>query len=208
LIVVITVPSDPTPSDSGWYVFDVRARITEDMTNTLNITSGHDSVRLLLDDSWVLWEGDTTDFNGIQARVHVQWLHSNGQNGAAHHSLDVFVDVQGTDSIATIDATVNDTINGIDETDRVICSYTVSDESVIDSLVIRINDDSEECPRHGTIDATASIDLDCASQGGLAVLDIEGIWNLTATVNADSTITFDYTDGTTDWSFTAHCDSL
>ena len=205
--VVITLSNDPTQTPEGWYVFTFNAQIIEEMDTTY-ILGGTDSIRILLDGTPVEWVGESTDLNQVQARAYVPWFNNNGEDGKSHHTLDVVVDVVGSDSLATVDASVEDSITGFDRTNGVTCDYIILNDALADNIVVLANQNSDECPRSGTVDATVSVSLDCEAEGGIGAINLDGVWNITATFNADSTVTFDYSHGPVKWHFVVDCDSL
>ena len=199
-------------TDDNWLVINYSATAREiDGTDTSEVTiDAVDSVQFLLNgqplDSTAVWLGT---FNGLATRQHGDVSGSEGDNsftGAAHRALELEV-VPTNDSLISVGASLDDTLTFDVADDSGSCALELTSNQTVTDLVVMIDDD-DECPRAGTIVAIAGIDLSCQSNDGLAQLDIEGSWTISATVNADQSITLSYSDGTTTWTVTRNCDDL
>ncbi len=196
---------------TNWHIFNgFQVLVIDTFFNDTTTVNGTDSVKIFINGTPVQNVSVLDSLDGISTRAHVTWANnSGGENGAMDHSVDVTAVFPGVDTIVTINATTHDSIsvNDIGMGMSTGCSSSISLDQTITGLQMNVTSASNDCPMAGSLVATANIDAFCIrqTQFGEDTLQFNGSVAISALVNMDQSVTFNYDDGTTVWSTTQPC---
>ena len=192
---------------NGWHIFDFSAMIIDlDEHDTVDI-AGIDSVQILENGEPVRVPVDSNNIDGLKARAYIDWeLRGESNRGDVNHRIDVGLDPGVLDTIVTVDGSVHDTMEVVEDDFDGTCSIFAALDQTVTNLQIR-TPSNDDCPLDGQVASTATLDVLCiGNQGaGYDTLQVTGAWTVTATVNDNNTVTITYSDGTVSWTVTEPC---
>lgn len=200
--------------ENGWHIFEF-AVVTYVMDDTASTINGTDSAMVSFEGDPIMTPDSTTDIDAYQIRTHFVW-NDYGQftsTFTAHHSISLQADFQTEPGTIEVDASVNQghtkEYTVFEQTDSMAtCEVNIGLTQTVTNLVYAMdeNGDPGECPESGSISTMAGIDLLCGSATSGDTLEVDGTWNISATVLDSNQVRVTFTDGTTTWTTIDECE--
>lgn len=195
---------------NGWHIFDFEAMVVDEFESDTTDVVGIDSIRLVMDGSPVQYPGNLDSLDGLSEHAHVTWAMRDvvdPDSGFINHLVDLEQLVALTDTILKLDGSVRDTMRVREDVETATCEIDMTLSETITNLQIDVNAPEGDCPETGTINVTATLDIECQGDQGSQFdsLSISGTWTVNATVNPNNTVTISFSDGLVAWTVTETC---